>query len=239
MHQPSPTSTIDYVHRVYAGVLGKIVGVYLGRPFEGWPRRRIERELGEIWYYVHDRLGKPLIVTDDDITGTFAFLRALQDYADAGLNITSKQIGQNWLNVIVENQTILWWGGMGMSTEHTAFLRLRAGIDAPASGSMSLNSKVVAEQIGAQIFIDGWAMVCPSDPIKAADLATKAACVSHDGEAVFAARVIAAIESAAFSMTNIARLRHRGHDSRTCRVSIEVRRLARGHVAGLGSEIWL
>jgi hypothetical protein len=26
----------DYIERVYAGVLGKIIGVYLGRPFEGW-----------------------------------------------------------------------------------------------------------------------------------------------------------------------------------------------------------
>jgi hypothetical protein len=26
----------DYLERVYAGVLGKIIGVYLGRPFEGW-----------------------------------------------------------------------------------------------------------------------------------------------------------------------------------------------------------
>ena len=28
--------THDFVERVYAGVLGKIIGVYLGRPFEGW-----------------------------------------------------------------------------------------------------------------------------------------------------------------------------------------------------------
>jgi hypothetical protein len=30
---------IDYAERVYAGVLGKIIGVYLGRPFEGWTCR--------------------------------------------------------------------------------------------------------------------------------------------------------------------------------------------------------
>jgi ADP-ribosylglycohydrolase len=47
----------DYPERVYAGVLGKIIGVYLGRPFEGWSHERIQSELGEIWYYVHDRLG--------------------------------------------------------------------------------------------------------------------------------------------------------------------------------------
>ena len=43
---------IDYAERVYAGVLGKIVGVYLGRPVEGWSYERIAAEIGEIWYYV-------------------------------------------------------------------------------------------------------------------------------------------------------------------------------------------
>jgi ADP-ribosylglycohydrolase len=32
---------IDYHERVYAGVLGKIIGVDLGRPFEGWSYERI------------------------------------------------------------------------------------------------------------------------------------------------------------------------------------------------------
>jgi hypothetical protein len=49
----------DYVERVYAGVLGKIIGVYLGRPFEGWSYERIQRELGEVNYYVHQRFGVP------------------------------------------------------------------------------------------------------------------------------------------------------------------------------------
>jgi len=53
---------------------------------------------------------------------------------------------------------------MGNSTEHTAYLRLKNGIDAPESGSIATNGKVVAEQIGSQIFIDGWAMVAPGDP---------------------------------------------------------------------------
>ena len=52
----------------YDVVLGKFIGVYLGRPFEGWTYDRIMKELGEINYYVHERLGVPLIVTDDDIS---------------------------------------------------------------------------------------------------------------------------------------------------------------------------
>ena len=57
----------DYLERVYAGVLGKLIGVYLGRPFEGWTYQRIMNELGPIEDYVHDRLGVPLVVTDDDV----------------------------------------------------------------------------------------------------------------------------------------------------------------------------
>lgn len=195
----------DYKERVYAGVLGKIIGVYLGRPFEGWSYERIMERLGEVDYYVHERLNVPLLVTDDDISGTFTFFRALEDYG-SDRALTAQQIGQTWLNYIVENRTILWWGGMGNSTEHTAYLRLKSGIPAPKSGSMALNGKVVAEQIGAQIFIDAWAMACPGDPELAAELARKAASVSHDGEAVYGAQSLAAMEALAFVESDCDRL---------------------------------
>ncbi|MBE3040630.1 MAG: ADP-ribosylglycohydrolase family protein, partial [Chloroflexi bacterium] len=116
------------------------------------------------------------------------------------------QIGQTWLNYIIEKRTILWWGGLGNSTEHTAFLRLKSGIPAPQSGSIVLNSKVVAEQIGAQIFIDGWAMIAPGDPALAADLAHRAGSVSHDGEAIYGAQVLAAMEAQAFIEHDINKL---------------------------------
>ena len=195
----------DYLERVYAGVLGKMIGVYLGRPFEGWTHERIMAELGPIQYYVHERLGVPLIVTDDDLSGTFTFLRALPDHGYRR-DLTPAEIGETWLNYIIEGRTILWWGGLGNSTEHTAFLRLKAGMAPPASGSMALNSRVVAEQIGAQIFIDGWGMVAPGDPELAADLARRAACVSHDGEAIYGAQVLAALEALAFVEPDLDRL---------------------------------
>ncbi|MEZ4661820.1 MAG: ADP-ribosylglycohydrolase family protein [Caldilineaceae bacterium] len=95
---------------------------------------------------------------------------------------------------------------MGNSTEHTAYMRLKHGIQAPESGSIALNGKVVAEQIGSQIFIDGWAMVSPGDPERAADLARRAASVSHDGEAIYGAQVIAAMEAQAFVESDINKL---------------------------------
>jgi ADP-ribosylglycohydrolase len=197
----------DYAERVYAGVLGKIIGVYVGRPFEGWTYQHIMQELGEIDYYVNDRLSwkPPLVVTDDDITGTFTFLRALPDNGNS-LDLTPAQIGQTWLNYIIEERTILWWGGLGNSTEHTAYLRLKNGVQAPDSGSIALNGKIVAEQIGAQIFIDGWAMVAPGNAELAADLAKRAASVSHDGEAIYASQVLAAMEAQAFVESDINKL---------------------------------
>src|ERR671919_1671188 len=204
------TFPLDYAERVYAGVLGKIIGVYLGRPVEGWTHEQIMANLGEIKYSVNDRHDLPLrnhqlVVTDDDISGTFTFIRALADYNNSS-DLTPAQIGQTWLNYIIENRTILWWGGLGNSTEHTAFLRLKDGIAAPHSGSITLNGKVVAEQIGAQIFIDGWGLVAPGDPALAADLARRAPSVSHDGEAIYGAQVIAALVAQAFIESDLDKL---------------------------------
>jgi ADP-ribosylglycohydrolase len=192
----------DYAERVYAGVLGKLIGVYLGRPIEGWSYERISNEIGEVDHYLTATNGAPLVVTDDDVTGTFTFLRALEDEGYPA-NLTPEQIGNNWLNYTIERRTIFWWGGVGNSTEHTAYERLKSGIPAPESGSRARNGKVISEQIGAQIFIDGWAMVAPGDPEFAADLARRAASVSHDGEAIYGAQVIAAMEAQAFVESDI------------------------------------
>ncbi|BCJ34212.1 hypothetical protein Athai_17150 [Actinocatenispora thailandica] len=204
----SPTVPADYTERVYAGVLGKVIAVYLGRPYEGWRYDRIQAELGDITYYVNDRADVALkhhllVVTDDDISGTLVFPRALRD---AGVDPTSVDVGDAWLNYIVPDTSILWWGGLGNSTEHTAYLRMRAGIAPPESGSIARNGTVVAEQVGAQIFVEGFALTCPGDPAGAADLAERAARVSHDGAAIHAARVVAALVAGAFTADDMGRL---------------------------------
>ena len=166
----------DYLERVYAAVLGKLIGVYLGRPFEGWTYQRIMKELGPIEYYVHDRFGAPLVVTDDDVSGTFTFVRALAEHG-VKADLSAEDIGKTWLNSIIEQRSILWWGGNGNSTEHTAWLNLKRGVPAPHSGSIATNGQAIAEQIGAQIFIDGWALVAPGQPKLAAKLAEAAGSV--------------------------------------------------------------
>lgn len=195
----------NYEESVYAGLLGKVIGVYLGRPFEGWQKSALEAKWGLINRFVHEDVSQPLVVSDDDISGTLTFIRALEDsgkYADTG----AEDFGNAWLNYIIENKSVLWWGGAGSSTEHTAFLRLKQGVRAPHSGSIALNGQNVAEQIGGQIFSDGYGLIAPGKPELAAELARRAASVSHDGEAVYAAMLLAGMISAAFVEKDMTRL---------------------------------
>lgn len=97
-----------------------------------------------------------------------------------------------------------------MSTEHTAFLNLKNGIHAPSSGSCQTNGKTVSEQIGAQIFIDGWGIVSPGNPLQAAKLAHAAGSVSHGGESVYAAQLWAAMEAEAFVSRDVDHLLETG-----------------------------
>ena len=194
---------------IYAGVLGKIIGVYLGRPIEGWTYEKIMDTFGEIYYYKNHKTGAPLIVPDDDISGTFAFFRALED-SGYHSELSAEEIGDAWLNYIVENETILWWGGLCRSTEHTAYLRLKNGIKAPKSGSLELNGRSMAEQIGSEIFIDTWALANPANPERAAKMAKRAASVSHDGVAIDAAVYLAVMEAMAFEEKNMNTLLDKG-----------------------------
>ncbi|MDD3338394.1 MAG: ADP-ribosylglycohydrolase family protein [Lachnospiraceae bacterium] len=215
-----------YENQIYAGVLGKMLGVYLGRPVEGWSYEKIRETFGDIKYYVHEQVGVPLIVADDDISGTFGFFRGIEDHG-YDKNLPAKAFGDTWLNYIIENRTILWWGGLGRSTEHTAFLNLKNGIPAPRSGSIAQNGKTLAEQIGAQIFIDAIAMACPNNPDLAVELVRKAASVSHDGIALEAACHLAALEAMAFEEKDLDVLLDRAaayvHDQQLLDIIADVR----------------
>ncbi len=192
----------EEAERTYAGVTGKIIGVYFGRPVEGWKYEALRKQFGQIEYYANDLTGMPLIVPDDDISGTFVFIRAILD-SWGKEPFCAQTVANTWLNYLVENATVLWWGGLSRSTEHTAYLRLKQGFSAPESGSIALNGRAMAEQVGAQIFIDGWGMTSPCDPERAVALARAAASVSHDGLAVDAACLISAIEALAYEQTDL------------------------------------
>ncbi|MBQ6715792.1 MAG: ADP-ribosylglycohydrolase family protein, partial [Clostridia bacterium] len=190
---------VDYIERCYAGWLGKLVGIRYGAPIEGWTYDKIREIYGELDGYLIDY---HMFAADDDSNGPMIFIRALND-ATCTRDITPNDIARTWLNYAPHEHGFYWWGGYGRSTEHTAYLNLRAGIPAPRSGSILQNGASVAEQIGGQIFIDTWGLVCPNQPELAAEYAEKAASVSHDGNGKYGGQYIAAAISLAFTAKSI------------------------------------
>ena len=186
----------DYLEAAYAGFLGMNVGIRIGAPVEPtlWTYERIRSTYGDITGYVKDY---KQFAADDDANGPVYFLRALRDDA-RGREITPGDVEKAWLNYTREGIGMFWWGGYGVSTEHTAYLNLKHGIHAPQSGSKEQNGTLVAEQIGGQIFIDTWGLIFPGNPKRAAASAGIAASVSHDGNGLYGARFIAACIALAF-----------------------------------------
>ena len=175
-----------YLEKVYAGFLGMNIGIRLGAPVEPtiWTYERIRDTYGEIRDYVKEYKN---FAADDDANGPVFFLRALRDDA-SDRRLCPQDVARAWLNYTREGMGMFWWGGYGVSTEHTAYLNLKKGIPAPQSGSIAQNGKVIAEQIGGQIFIDTWGLCFPGRPKEAAEYGAIAASVSHDGEGVNGAR---------------------------------------------------
>ena len=196
-----------YFQRTYAGWLGKIIGIRLGSPIEGWTHEQIMETYGEIDGYkreYHD------YAADDDSNGPAFFIRSLADFSADTQLITSEQMGETWLNYVSSHKGFFWWGGYGISSEHTAYENLKAGIAAPRSGSMLQNGTTVAEQIGGQIFVDTWGFAFPANPQLAADYAEKMVSVSHDGEGIYGGRFLAACISAAYTATSLYEILDKG-----------------------------
>jgi ADP-ribosylglycohydrolase len=192
-------SELQILEKIYAGFIGKAIGVRLGAPVEPtiWSYERIHKTYGEVTQYLRDFKN---FAADDDTNGPVYFIRALRDY---GLDATAADVGKTWLNYAAEEHGMYWWGGFGVSTEHTAYRNLRAGIPAPRSGSIAQNGTTVAEQIGGQIFIDSWGWVNPGNPQRAADMSAMAASVAHDGDGLNGARFCAAAIAAAFEAKSL------------------------------------
>lgn len=193
--------TSDYIEKVYAGFLAMNAGIRLGAPVEPteWTPEYIQKVYGEVTDYVKDY---KVFSADDDANGPIFLVRSLIDKENKS-ELTPEDVADAWLNYSREGIGMFWWGGHGVSTEHTAYNNLIKGINAPQSGSVEVNGTVLSEQVGGQIFVDTWGWLFPGNIEKAADYAEIAASVSHDGEGLYGARFIAACISSAFVRDDI------------------------------------
>lgn len=189
----------DYMERLYAGWLGKIIGIRLGAPVESWTYEKIRNIYGEPDGYVQDFR---TFAADDDSNGPLFFLRALEN-SGHGADMTAQDVGDALLNYAPCEHGFFAWGA---STENLAYQNLLRGVPAPRSGSIEQNGVAMAEQIGGQIFIDTWGLVAPGNPALAAKLAEKAASVTHGGNGVYGGIFVAVCESLAFVEHDIRRV---------------------------------
>lgn len=196
----------EYIEKIYAGWLAKIIGIRLGAPVEGWTYDKIKNVYGEVYHYPVDYRE---FAADDDSNGPLFFLRALED-GRHGFDLQAQDVAEALLNYAPFEHGFFWWGGYGVSTEHTAYLNLRNGMTAPESGSIAQNGSTIAEQIGGQIFIDTWGLVTPGNPDLAAKFAREAASVTHDGNAIYGGIFVAVCISWAFVEKDIRKIIEKG-----------------------------
>ncbi len=74
----------EYIEKIYAGWLAKVIGVRYGAPVESWTYEKIKKFYGTLDDYPQDY---KLFAADDDTNGPLFFLRGLEDsghYKDGG-----------------------------------------------------------------------------------------------------------------------------------------------------------
>lgn len=66
----------DFIEKIYAGWLAKIIGIRLGAPVESWTYEKIRTVYGEVNGYLTDYRD---FAADDDSNGPIFLIRALED----------------------------------------------------------------------------------------------------------------------------------------------------------------
>ena len=187
------TTFKEIYKRIYASWLGKNIGIRLGAPIESWTGPEVRKCYQPITDYLTDY---SQFAADDDANGPLFFADVMKYHSFD--DVTAQDMANNLLNVVPYEKGFFWWGGKGISTEHTAWLNLINHIDAPLSGSYNQNSKAVSEQIGGQIFSDCWGYLALDKPDIAISLAEKMSSVTHDLDGIEGGKFVAVCISLAW-----------------------------------------
>lgn len=172
----------QYLNKVRGCWLGKNAGGTLGAPFES------TRIVADIDFYTHDlSLGA---LPNDDLDLQLAWLNAAEKH---GKCVDSKILSEYWVTAITPN-----WAEYGVGKAN-----LRLGLQPPLSGAFRNRFK---DSNGAWIRSEIWACLTPGHPELAVKYAYEDAIVDHADEGVYAEVFTAAIQSAAFSESDVYKL---------------------------------
>lgn len=170
----------EYYNRVYGSWLGRVAGDFVGAPVEFRPYSKIHSRYGDLTDFP-----KPIdldYVNDDEMYEICALV-ALEKH---GINITSKKIAQEWVNLLYTKN---------FTAEAKALKNLRKGIWPPESG---IKNNIWYDAIGAQMRADIWGQITPGCPSLAKEYAEIDGCISHSGIGIEGEVYIAVLLSNAF-----------------------------------------
>ncbi len=174
----------EYREKVYGCWLGKNIGGTLGAPFEGGT------ELTDLKFYYQEMNGDPL--PNDDLDLQLIWLCMVERY---GLfNLNSRLFGDHWASHII-----------GPWNEYSVcHYNVRNGFYPPISGA--INNDHWKNSNGAWIRSEIWACLCPGNPDAAIKYAYLDSSCDHANEGIYAEMYTAALESAAFVISDLRKL---------------------------------
>lgn len=172
-----------YKDKVYACWVGKNIGGTMGGPYEG-VRKTLD---------IQGFATKPNeVLPNDDLDLQLIWLHAVE--FEGPRNITADVLGEYWLSFITG-----YWNEYGI-----ARMNMERGVYPSVCGDMDNDWK---HSNGAWIRTEVWATLAPAYPDLAVRYAIEDSKVDHGmGEGTYAAAFVAALESAAFVVSDIRQL---------------------------------
>ncbi|MYD98294.1 MAG: ADP-ribosylglycohydrolase family protein [Gammaproteobacteria bacterium] len=211
--------------RIHGAWLGRAAGCSLGKPVEGWPRKRIDDylesagalPLDDYIPYTEGAISPRLksstrdniefMARDDDMDYPILGLLALEQH---GTDLTSRHMANTWLGRMPFH--LLY------TAESVAYRNFVNRLWPPES---AVWRNPYREWIGAQIRADIFGYVAPGWPEKAAELAYRDASISHVKNGIYGEMFVAAMLAAAFVESDIEKIVHIGLSEipRKCRLA--------------------
>lgn len=172
-----------YKDKVYACWIGKNIGGTMGTPYEG------QRVINDIQGFVTK---ENEVLPNDDLDLQLVWLHAIEELG--AQNVTPQTLGEMWVSFIGPH-----WNEYGLGKNN-----LKHGMIPPLSGDYRNNWR---DSNGAWIRTEIWASLAPAAPDVALKYSFADASVDHGvGEGTVAAVFVAAIESAAYVISDFRKL---------------------------------
>lgn len=200
----------NYKDKVRACWIGKNIGGTMGGPYES-----VRHTLDVKGF----KTAPQEVLPNDDLDLQLVWLHAVEH--EGAKNITSEVLGEYWLSFITP-----YWNEYGISKRN-----MERGVLPPVAGEIN----EWKHSNGAWIRTEIWATLCPACPDLAVRYALEDAKVDHGtGEGTYAAMFLAAIESAAFVLSDVRKLIEIGLAKipETSRTAQSIRLLLQAYDAG-------